>query len=214
MNPDNQAGQPPVQPAQPPQPSQPEKPISYDFITNPPKPPKKSLFSGGGKRGILIILAGGIGLFAVILLLGSIFFSGDPGRDALLNVARKQSKIIAVSTMGVEDSGTNQTKGLAVAVQLTLISEQRDIIAQIYKGGKVKSKEYTTGAGTDITAQLENAQKNGRFDEVFTNIINEELTEYQRELKTANSIVVSPKTKELLSKDFESAGLLLSIPAN
>lgn len=203
MNPDNQAGQ---------APSPPPQPVNYDFINNPPKPPKKALFLGGGGKSTWVLLAGGLGLFAVILLLGSLFFGGDSDKDALLPVAQKQSEIIAISELGVEDAGTNQTKGLAMTVGLSVTTEQQQLVALMYKNGKVKRKEFAAQPSAEVTTQLENAQKNGRFDEVFTNVINDELTEYQRELKTANNAVSGPKAKALLAKDFESAGLLLSFP--
>jgi hypothetical protein len=205
MNPDYQAG---------PAPAPPEKPVSYDFINNPPKPPKKSLFSGGGGKSTWIILAGGIGLFSVILLLGSLIFSGDSDKTALLEVAKKQNEIIAITDVGEKDAGTNQAESLALAVKLVITTEQRELVAIMYKNGKVKEKEFAADISADTAAQLENAQKNGRFDEVFTNVIQEELTEYQRELKTANGAVSGPKAKALLAKDFDSAGILLSIPSN
>lgn len=219
MDPHNQSGQlPPTQPHQDfpaPTPGA-AQPGQYDFITNPAKTRRKGLFSGGGsnKKGLLVIIAGGIGLFAVILLVGSLFFGGDSDRDTLLNVAKKQSEVIAVAARGAEEGGTNQAKGLALAVQLSVTTEQKALVAQISKKDKVKPKDYAAGASSQVTSQLETAQRNGRFDEVFTNVIKQELTEYQQELRTANSAVSSKSTKALLSQDFESVGLLLSIPTN
>ncbi len=211
----NQPNQPPPQdfPAPPPA-SVP--PGHYDFITNPAKPAKKSLFSrgGGNKNGLLIIIAGGIGLLTVILLIGSLFLGGESNSQTLLSVAQKQSELIAVADLGAEDGGTNATKSLALAVQLSVTTDQNALIAQLSKKDKLKPKDYAAEPSAEVTSQLETAQRNGRFDEVFANIIKQELTEYQRELQTADAAVSSKSIKELLAQDFENAGLLLTIPSN
>jgi hypothetical protein len=212
MDPNNPNGAPhqdfPAPAAQAPQPGH------YDFITNPSKSPKKSLL-GGGRGGTLIIIAGGVGLFAVILLIGSLFFGGGGGsKEALLNVAQKQSEVIAVANLGAEDGGTNQAQSLALAVQLSVRTEQQALVAQIGKSEKIKPKDYTRGPSSEVTKELETAQRNGRFDEVFANVIKEELTEYQQELRTATAATKSKSTKTILAKDFENASLLLQIPSN
>jgi hypothetical protein len=61
---------------------------------------------------------------------------------------------------------------------------------------------------------LETAERNGRFDEAFTAVIQQELEEYQAELKTANNSVQTKSTKIVLAESFEDAGLLLKIPVN
>jgi len=198
-----------------PQPQQ-VQPGHYDFITNPAKPGKKSLFSfgKGNKSGMLIIIAGGIGLFALILLVGSLFFGGGSNKDTLLGVAQKQSEVIAVAGIGAEDGGSNQAQSLALAVQLSVTTEQQALVTQISKKDKVKPKEYAAGASSEVTTQLETAQRNGRFDEVFYNVIKQELTEYQQVLKTANAAVTSKSTKAVLASDYENVGILLTINTN
>lgn len=214
MDPNQQPGQlPPTQDFPAPTPA-PIQPSHYDFITNPAKPRKKSLFGGGDKKGTLIIIAGGLGLLTLILLIGSLFFGGDSNKDTLLNVAKKQSEVIAVAGLGAEDGGSNQAQSLALAVQLSVTTEQQALIAQIYKNGKVKQKEYAAGPSAQVTQDLETAQRNGRFDEVFNNVMKQELTEYQQELRTANAAVSSKSSKTLLAKDYENVGLLLTIPSN
>lgn len=150
----------------------------------------------------------------VILLIGSLFFGGDSDKTVLLGVAQKQSEVIAVAGMGVKDGGTNQAQSLGLAVQLAVTTEQQALIAQISKNSKVGAKDYASGPNAQVTAQLENAERNGRFDEAFTTAMKQELTEYQQELKSASATVSSKSAKELLAKDFESAGILLSIPSN
>lgn len=207
------------QQSQSPQPSpQAEQPVQagqYDFITNPAKP-KKGMFSfgKGNKTGLLVIVACGLGLFTLLILVGGLLFSGDSNKDTLLNVAQKQSEVIAVAQLGADDAGTAQAQALALAVQLAVTTEQQAVVAQINKTDEVKEKDYRAEPSSQVTTDLETAQRNGRFDEVFSNVIRQELTEYQQELRTANNVVSGDTAKTLLAGNFDNASLLLSINSN
>lgn len=201
------------QPGQAPNAPQTQPPGEFDFINNPIKPGKKSLF-GGDRKSMLIIIGGGIGLLTVILLIGSLFFGGDPDRKVLIDVAQKQSEIISLASMGADDGGTNQTKSFGYSVQLSVTTDQQLLVAQMTKKGKVKPKEIAAVVSPKLASELEDAQLNGRFDEAFAVAMKQELTEYQQELKAANATVGSEKARELLTKDFDNATLLLSTPTN
>lgn len=192
------------------------QPGQYDFITNPAKPRKRSMFSmgGGNKTGILMIFIGGLIVLILILVIGSLFLGGDSDRQTVLDVAQKQSRVIAVADAGIKDGGTNQAQSLGLAVKLSVTSEQQALVAQLSKSSKVKPKQYAAGMSSDVATQLENAQRNGRFDEAFTAAMKQELNEYQQELKSAHSTVSGKTTKELLANDYKNVGILLSIPAN
>lgn len=203
-----------MEPSYQPGQGQPPAPISqYDFITNPGKPPKRS-FLGGGKSNILVMVIAGLGLITIILLLASVLFGGSSDKDQLLVVATKQSEVIAVAEIGAEDGGTNQAQSFALAVKLSLTTEQQAILAQISEDGKVNKKDYASGPSSEVVTQLETAERNGRFDEVFVNVMKDELEEYQQVLQTANTSAGNASTKELLAADFKNAGLLLAIPQN
>lgn len=193
-------------------PQTPLPPSQYDFITNPAKPPRRSLFSfgKGDKTGLLVII-GGLTLFLLLLMVGTMIFGGDTDREILLKVARKQSEVIAVADSGKDDLGTTQAQNFGLATKLSVTSEQQSILALV---SKPKAKDYKASVNAEVKNQLEVAQRNGRLDEAFIIALKKELTEYQKELKTANATVKGKKSKALLSQDFESVGILLSIPAN
>ncbi len=188
--------QPPMQPGQ------------YDFITNPQKPPRRGLL-GGGKNSLLALIAGGLGLLTLLVIIASLIFGGSDNKDVLLEVARKQNQIIEISKIGTDEGGSAETRALGEAVGLSLTSEQQAVLAKV---GKVKSKDYAMAPSSEDLKTLETAQQNGRFDEVFANIIKQELTEYQQVLRSANNQVSGQSTKDVLAKNFEDAGLLLQIP--
>lgn len=206
-----------MDPQQTPAPAPPQQPFNsgqYDFITNPGKPPKRSLFGGSNTTGLLVkLIVVFVGLIVVILI-GSLFFGGKSDKEALLPVLQKQSSIVATAKLGVEDGGSTQTKAFGSSVQLATTSQQQSLITQLTKTAKLKDKEYVAGVPSSVQAQLDSAQKNGRFDEAFITAIREELTEYQQVIKTANNNVSSKTTKALLAKDYASTTTLLATPTN
>lgn len=188
----------------------------YDFITNASKAPQRGLkgFGKGGKSNVLMLIVGSLVLITILILVVSLVFGGESNKDVLLKVARKQSEVIAVAQEGAEQSGTDQSKSLALAVKLAVTSQQQTLLKELQKKGKVKEKEYKSAPSAKVTQQLTSAQKNGRFDEAFSNVIEDELTQYQQVLKQANAAVSRKSTKDLLASDFANVTLLLKIPEN
>lgn len=206
-----------MDPQQTPAPAPPQQPFNssqYDFITNPGKPPKRSLFGGSSTTSLLVkIVIVLLGLVMVIII-GSLFFGGKSDKQALLPVLQKQSSIVATAKLGVEDGGSTQTKAFGSSVQLATTSQQQTLVAQLSKTAKLKDKDYAAGVPSSIKTQLDSAQKNGRFDEAFITALRQELTEYQQVIKTANGGVSSKTTKALLAKDYASTTTLLATPTN
>jgi len=193
-------------------PSQSQQPGQYDFIMNPQKPKKKGLFSfGGGKSNILVTVIAAVGGLTLIILVGSMFFGGSSDKDTLLTVARKQSELIALAEIGADKAGSNQSQSFALSTKMSITTEQQTLVSQMAKREKVSAKDYADSVDSADETTLETAERNGRFDEVFNNLMKEKLTEYQRVLQTANSQVQGKTSKSILAESFKDTGLLLSI---
>lgn len=187
-------------------------PGQYDFITNPVKQPKKGFLGLGGMGGKLAMVAIGLGILTVVILLGSLFLGGPNEKDTLLPVAQKQSEVIALGQLGAKDGGTSQIQALGLATQLSLTTQQQELVAQIAKSGsKVKEKDYSAKLSSQVTSQLDNAKSNGRFDDAYRAAMKQALEDYQQTLKTANSGDLGKTSKALLARDFDQATLLISV---
>lgn len=188
-------------------------PNQYDFINNPTKPVKKSLFSfGGGKTKILVIVLLVLGLLAVLIIVGNLLIGGGGSdRESILTVVKKQNELILFTKEGADNAGGNEALSLAYSTRLAIITQQNSTLRLLQKNGKaVKPKEYAAGISSKATAELATAERNGRFDEVFINLLKEQLTEYQRDLKSANNVLTSQSAKLLIAQSYEDTGLLLS----
>lgn len=182
----------------------------FDFIMNPQKPQKKSLLPGGPKAKMiifgLVIATVVIILLAVIL---SLFRSGDSTTESLVKVAQQQNEIIRISEDGTKKAGSEKAKKLATMTHMTVTTDQNNMINYLSKQKrKVKSKELGLLANKKTDSELAAAASNGRYDEVFTQIIKEKLEEYQSSLKSAYD-TVGPNGKEVTSKSYDNVTLIL-----
>lgn len=189
-------------------------PGQYDFITNPVKPQRRGLkgLGGGGKSNMLMLIGGGLLLLTLIITAFSLLSGGSSNKDVLLRVARQQSQLIEIAEEGASNGSTNQAQSLALAVQLTVTTQQNGVIEQLQKDGKVKPKDYQSAPSSEVTQKLEAGQRNGRFDEAFNSVMGQALSDYQDVLKQANATASGSKTKDLLANDFNNVSLLLKIP--
>lgn len=198
-------------------------PSQYDFITNPAQPPKKSLLpkiaaggGGGSKSRLLVMIVAGLGILTVVLLLfGLIFRGGGSSKEQMLKVAREQSAVIAVATIGTQKAGSTDTKSLANSVVLTLTSDQQAAIAQLAKNGtKLKEKDYAAAADAEISQKLSVAEQNGTFDVAFESTLKELLAAYQQNVQRAYVSTESKSAREILTESYDNASLLIQDAEN
>lgn len=215
----NQQPLPPSQPAGP-QATPPSGDFNanqYDFIMNPGQKPKRSLLPGGKQKWI-ILAAGGLIVVMVVMILGTLLFGGGGGNsssDQLLKVVKQQREIIRVSENGMNKAGGTEAKKLAGTTKLVVTTDNADLLSYLQRQKvKVDSKQLAStpsekSAQAKTDNELETAELNGRFDEVFLRIMTSLLEEYQKALASAHNTSENKNTKELLTKQSDNVPLLL-----
>lgn len=193
-------------------------PQQYDFITNPVKPAKRSLIplpgSGGSKKQkILFFVIASLVLVTILVLVFSIFFGGkSSGTDKLVNIVQKQNELIRIADIGEKKAQGEETKNLAVNIKLSVTSQQNDLIDYLKKNGKkVSTKELSIGKNTETDSALDKAESNGRFDEAFTSLISEQISDYMSSLQDTYSSISGKNAKQLISDDYNQTKLLTAI---
>lgn len=193
-------------------------PQQYDFITNPAKPAKRSLIplpgSGGSKKQkILFFVIASLALVTILVLVFSIFFGGkSSGTDKLVNIVQKQNELIRIADIGEKKAQGEETKNLAVNIKLSVTSQQNDLIDYLKKNGKkVSTKELSIGKNTETDSALDKAESNGRFDEAFTSLISEQISDYMSSLQDTYSSISGKNAKQLISDDYNQTKLLTAI---
>lgn len=187
----------------------------FDFIMNPQQPQKKSLIPGGPKTRMVIV--GLIIATVVIILLAvvlSMFNSGDSTTEALVKIAQQQNEIIRIADDGTKKAGSTEAKKLATMSYMTIKTDQNNLISYLAKQKrKVKAKELGLLVDKKTDSSLATASSNGRYDEIFTQIIIEQLKNYQSSLQNA-STNVGKNGKEILAKSYENVNLIIKDNSN
>lgn len=183
----------------------------FDFIMNPQKPTKKSLLPpmSPKTRLMVYISLGIIGVLLIIIIASSLLGGGSSGTEQVVKIAQQQNEIIRISTLGNQKAGGTQAKKLAAITNSTISSDQKNTLSYLEKQDKkLKDKELRLLQDKEVDTDLTNAERNGRFDEVFTKIILEKLNEYQTTMQAVFP-QLGPKGKDLLDKQFKNVDLIL-----
>lgn len=185
----------------------------YQFITDPGKPPKKSLFGGGNsksKRIMLVAGMAGVGLTVIAIVVSLISAAGSGARNDYQNLVQQQAEIIRISEIGTQKARGANAKNLAVTSKLSLISSQ-SALTSLAKGAGASTDPKVVSAGKDTNTdkELTAAEQSNRFDEVFSAKLTELLNEYQQTLKRLYDQTSKPASKATLQQAYNNAGLLM-----
>ncbi len=201
-----------MNPNQPAAPQQPLNTGQYDFITSPPVAPKQPRLNfGGGLSAKLKIFGIGLSVFIVVFLLYTFIFSGGGDNDVLLVTAQKQNQLIALTEVGGDKAGSTKAQSEARNSMLTVKTHFNEVTSLIIKNGKkIEQKDILLPISSSNQRDLVQAETNGRFDDVFLNILEKELVAYQDQLKKDHALLKSEKAKQTLSTAYDDIDLLVA----
>ena len=184
---------------------------SYDFITNPAQAQKKSLLPGGGDslQIRIIVVAAGLILLLIVGFIGMTLISsgGKSQQDALIKLTQQQAELVRISKIGIDKARDPAALNLATTTNFTLRSDQQALIVV----AKTPAKQLALGKNAKTDIALTAAEQANRFDEVFTQTLQTQLTAYQKNLKIAHEGASSKKTKTVLAEQYAHATSLLTV---
>jgi hypothetical protein len=195
----------------------------YDFILNPPKPPKASPLAklpGGGNPFVakIILLAGVAIVIMIILAIVSSFLTkgSSANTTALIDIAQTQAELIRVSDQGVNNASQQSVKNLAITTKYTAKTQQNQLIKYLSsQGATVNPKQLTLKRNAQTDQKFTVAQQTSTFDAVFAKEMQSELQTYATSLKQLFNTATGENERTLLSTDYTQAQLLISqIPSN
>jgi hypothetical protein len=194
-------------------PQQPQAPLPgnhYDFIMNPPKPKRRSLFGGDPFIAKIIVIVGGaVALMIVGALVVNIFLGGKTSIEAYVGLAQSEQEIARLSAEG-EDATSQEIKNASAATLLSATSHKQTWVTLLgERGREVKEVELSLKKDATIDTTLENARQSSTFDATYTSTMRTLLEGYASELRAAYDGTSNKDHKETLSKQFEDAQLLL-----
>lgn len=181
----------------------------YDFIVNAKHPAKKPMLPGGASKQsrIFIALGGALVLVIVAFIVMTLLSStGNGDKETLTKAAQQQTEIIRISKIGMEKARDPATKNLATTAALSLQSDQSALLKRV----KVPAKELALGKNSKTDVTLTTAEQSNRFDEVFTQVLQTELINYQKTIKKAYDNASGKQLKTTLADQYNHANLLAS----
>lgn len=186
----------------------------YDFIMNPPKPPKKSIVPTFGKnpfiQKIIFVVGGAIALMMLLWVGASLLFGGgNAGIEKAVGLAQSQQELIRVAALGA-DAPDQRTRNLAVNVQFTFTTQQNQLISYLSGRGRNVSEEELAGKlNAETDTRLETAMQSNTFDTAFNQTMENSLRAYVRELDSAYDDIGNALGRQLLQAHFEQVELLV-----
>jgi hypothetical protein len=188
----------------------------YDFIMNPNKPRRQvpiGLPGGGGNMAMRItILAVGLVILVVVGgTIASLLNKPKVSTTDLVSIAQTQSELARIAAIGVVKGNDQSILNSAFTTNISIISDQRQLLIYLAKNNvKLDAKKLTLKKNTQTDARLAAALAASTFDSTFKDILQTQLTSYQRALKAAYNTNPGPNGQKLLAAEYKSAGLLLA----
>lgn len=185
---------------------------SYEFIMNPPEPPKQSRLPGGGSLLSRIALIGG-GL-VVLLIIANIArgaLSGPSPFPSYVSILQDQQVLIYVSTKALEEDSLSSTnRDFASTTQLSMTSSQTALIGYLATNDQVVDAKVLNAKVTpDLDKRLETALAATTYNSTFQEIAKTTLVDYTARMQRTYDAFEGKKGRDLLAKDYKQAELLL-----
>jgi hypothetical protein len=200
--------------AQPQQGQQQMHPQSYDFIMSPSgEPPKRRMsFGSSMPMRILAVLVVVLVLVLAANMARSFLSSGSSNSLQMLSVAQDQQSIIHLTTLAQQQKGlSTPSQNFTVTAELSLTSQQAEHISYMQQNHiKVKSKQLGLKVDPSLDTRLTDAAASGNLDATYKEVMTTQLNGYKAALQDAYQHTPGPIGRKLLSKEFDSANLLLT----
>lgn len=193
------------------QPSESDDP--YKFIFDPNKEPARKLMpSTNTKRGRIVVI--GVGVIILLILfsfVGSLISNaGQAGTKDLIELTQRQQEIVRIAQIGITKSKGQDARNLAINTQLTVASDQQQLLVKLKKSNKKLSpKELGLRQNNRTDALLVQADQNNQFDVTFIKTITSQLTSYQKSINKSYDTNTGKTIRGLLKAEYNNATILI-----
>lgn len=157
----------------------------------------------------------GLGGITVVLIVASMvamqFFAKGTPSTSLIGLVQRQQELIRIAGLGERTSQNEAIRGLAYNVELSIGTNQQQLMGFISKQGQeITKKELALKQDADTDKLLENARATSTYDSALQKVLSMQLQEYLSDLKTTYSKASSSQLKEILNASYTSGKLLLT----
>ena len=185
---------------------QPEQQNPYDFIIDEPAIKKKgfSLSTNSKKQRLVMVAIGAI----ILVIIAAVIFSllsnmGKKEITQLYKISAAQQDLIELSSLGAKNARTSALVGQSTTASIIIIGQDKDTTSYL-TDLKVKniSKKVAAYRNKSFVKLLDEATKNGNYDETYKALYSNRLDEYSSLLNQTYSASSNKKLKAMLAKFF------------
>ncbi len=191
-------------------PSQTNNPYDFIFQEN---VPKRGLGGGDKKKTLIIFATIVLAVIGLLILILSLAFRGSGSDTApYISIAQQQAEMIRITTPANEADAlrTQAAKNLATNAQAVLQTDQKLLVDLLGKNGtKIGEKELAAKQSAATDAALEAAKTTGTYDSTYVSTMQTSLKTYQQTLQLTYQKAMTDTEKDLLTKQYNNATLLL-----
>ena len=183
----------------------------YDFITKSQRKKRAPIFTSSSQktRTLQVAIIG----FALVIL-GIVIFSiinhiNKPKVDVLYKVAAAQMDIIDITSMGKNNIRDSKLVNQNETANSIITSQNHDLTVYLSTSlGKSAEKKITDYRVITYKKALEDAQKNGNYDTVFTTLLANRLDDYRIKLEAAYTTNKDTELKKQLSNNYQQLNVI------
>lgn len=185
---------------------------SYEFIMNPPEPPKQSRFPGSGSLlSRIAIIGGGLVVLLIIANVARGALSGPSPFPSYVSILQDQQVLIYLSTKALEEDSLSSTnRDFASTTQLSMTSSQAALIGYLATNDQVVDAKVLNAKVTpELDKRLETALAATTYNSTFQEVAKTTLVDYTARMQRTYDAFEGKNGRDLLAKDYKQAELLL-----
>lgn len=186
----------------------------YEFMFEPQKPPRRKLLNIGGNNFVLtigVLVGGAILLMLIIVLILNIVTGGGGNTSDLISLTETQHEFARVTGNADQTATSQTTKNLAITIDLTMNTQEEGTLALLKKQGvNVSTKELSLKQNASTDQQLANAEATSTYDQVFDQLMQQQLSSYAGALKQLYNKTRSASVRSLTSNYYSQTEKILS----
>jgi hypothetical protein len=196
---------------------QPQQSNPYDFLNEVPQQ-KRGLTMGGNSQKARALQVGIIAV--VILIIGfvimSLMSSGSKTyTQNLLKLAAAQQDITDLTKLGSTEVRDAQLARQSAAIKSIVLSQNVETLALLNKSGAKKpAKDIALLQVKTYTKNLDEAKKNGNYDEAYTAILANRIDDYRVKLQATYSSISDPVIQKQFSDYYQQLEILAPAPTS
>lgn len=188
----------------------------YDFITQAPQKKRASFLGGGNSQKSRFLRVAVVGLFVIIggiIVLSIISNAGKASTETAYKLAAAQLDILDITNLGKTGLRDGALLNQSATTNSVITSQNFETNKYIVKiDGKANNKKIELYRVSTYKKSLDDAQKNGNYDTVYTALLANRLDEYRGKLQAVYNSSSDVTSKKKFAEFYQQLNIIAPAP--